>query len=623
MRAVVSCSAGLAETDMNPPSTRSWFFFAIASALLVACGGSDGPSGPPVITGQPTSGEVIVGQTASFGLEASGGSLTFRWQTRALGSDWTDSSGTVTQASGSSALLLGPVDIGVDGLLVRGLVANSQGSATSTEARLGVVWGRTSTLEPNAFDFGPGSSGFGSSDGGTPGGGDGDGAGVGGGLGKTPNASVAIRRVVDGASLGEALTGATSGLVRVKAGPGAAPVAITLQGGGAATYYDEGLDAVVPLPQSEQLHALALAFDEHLGVTTLSEAAFRYAVNQFILDPDAVRAGTQPLQRTATAEEIARLDPAQIRAAHEAIRQEINRLLPARWQLSSVATLPTPVDNTSPVGTIVDNRYGRMQVVTGGLALAAARFNSSLGNPALTMARQLADDLTDGVVDGVALDGSSVFGAPGAAYGPDSLGDLLAQTTNAMFERLGAPATTTALIEPTPYRAFADSPFVALPFAWFHLEDWSDRTLNTPGVSASTQTLSSSFGASLVDSVDADDGSIDGRCDVAGQSCDALWGPGVITLTFDVERLGALPDHVGLAFTDAGGGATVTFEAFDAQGQSLGTRTTVAGSGVEGDVAEDRFFGVIAPQGVRRVEIRASSGGIEIDHLQYGRSRPD
>ena len=278
-------------------------------------------------------------------------------------------------------------------------------------------------------------------------------AGVGGGLGKTLRVPIEIRRTADGASLGSALTGATSGLVRVKAGPGAAPVAITLRGAAEATYYDEGRDAILPLGADQQLHALVLAFDRHLGVTTLTEAAYRYAINQFILDPDAVRDGTVALQRTATPEDIARLTPALIELANGAIRNEINRLLPPRYQLdsasNSIATLPTPVDNNSPPGSITNNIYGRMQAVVGGLALAAATFEPLLANPALTMNAQLADDLTDGVIDGLSLDQRSVFGAPGSnAYGPDSLSRFLTEAADAMFDRFGDgsinwPAITT------------------------------------------------------------------------------------------------------------------------------------------------------------------------------------
>jgi hypothetical protein len=325
----------------------------------------------------------------------------------------------------------------------RSVAGNANGSIATGEAVLDVAWGRTSTLDPNTvFDFGPGAGGFGSADGGTPGGGDGEGAGVGGGLGKVKQARITIARVVDGAPLGTALAGANTGLVRVKAGPGAAPVLITMQGTPVASYYDEGRDTMLSFGADQELHALVLDFDRHLGVTMLTEAAYRYALNNFLQEAGQVRSGAVPLKRTATPEEIARLTKAQIQQANETIRNEINRVLPARYALPSISTLPTPVDNTSGRGAITDNIYGRMQVVVGGLALAAGRFNGSLGSPALTMNAQLADDLTDGVIDGLSLDGQSVFRAPGAAYDVAGLPALLEQTTDEQFARFGDGAVT-------------------------------------------------------------------------------------------------------------------------------------------------------------------------------------
>jgi hypothetical protein len=34
---------------------------------------------------------------------------------------------------------------------------------------------------------------------------------------------------------------------------------------------------------------------------------------------------------------------------------------------------------------------------------------------------------------------------------------------------------------------------------------------------------------------------------------------------------------------------------------------------------EDRFFGVFAPVGVKTIAMTSTKGGIEADHLQYGR----
>ena len=291
----------------------------------------------------------------------------------------------------------------------RALIRNDVGDVASAEARLDVVWGTVETLEPSTIDFNarrPVATAAPRGDGGSAGGGDGDGVGAGGGLGKTLQVRIAVARTSDGASLGSALTGSTSGLVRIKAAPGTAPVLLTLSGTDAGTYFDEGREQLVPYgPDQPPLHSLVTAFDQHLGVTALTEAAYRYAINQFIADPNAIRGGTAPLRRSATAEEIARLTPAQIEQAQEAIRAEINRALPDRYQLISIATLPTPVDGSSGRGKITNNRYGIIQAVTGGLAFVAGRFEPSLDRPALAIAAQLADDLTDGVIDGMRLDG--------------------------------------------------------------------------------------------------------------------------------------------------------------------------------------------------------------------------
>ncbi len=422
----------------------------VLAVVLGACGGGGG-GGPDVggaVTQIPSTladRQVVVGQLSIFQSETTEPGVTLHWEELPVGTtEWRAATGSVTTSGLRSTLVVGPVDIAMDQWRYRVRATSSGGSVAGNEARLEVVWGTTAALEANSFDFGPGAGGLSGADGGSPGGGDGEGAGVGGGLGKTPRATIAVARVADGASLGTAQAGATSGLVRVKAGPGAAPFAITLRGNTDATYYDEGRDAMLPLAADQELHALALAFDRHLGVTILTEAAYRYALNHFLQDPDAVRAGTVPLKRTATAAEIARLTPTQIQLANEAIRSEINRQLPARYALDSISTLPTPVDNTSPQGSITDNIYGRMQAVVGGLSLAAARFEPSLTNPALRMNTQLADDLTDGVVDGLSLDQRTVFGATGTnAYGPGSLPALLEQAADDQFIRFGDGTVTT------------------------------------------------------------------------------------------------------------------------------------------------------------------------------------
>lgn len=174
------------------------------------------------------------------------------------------------------------------------------------------------------------------------------------------------------------------------------------------------------------------------------------------------------------------------------------------------------------------------------------------------------------------------------------------------------------LIGPLPYLSTADSPFATLGLTTFHLEDFEDGLVNTPGLSADTASFGGDFGA-LVDSVDGDDDVIDGACPFG--SCNSLFGGGQITLTFDAEVLGGLPTHVGGVWTDGGTACDVTFEAFDENGASLGSITAPAlgDDSNLGTVGEDRFFGIYAPGGVKSMRLSNSSGGTEIDHVQYGR----
>jgi hypothetical protein len=179
---------------------------------------------------------------------------------------------------------------------------------------------------------------------------------------------------------------------------------------------------------------------------------------------------------------------------------------------------------------------------------------------------------------------------------------------------------------PTPYLSFSDSPFDGLSFTYFHLEDFEDDDsaglLNdAPGASASSVFLVSTVYPGFIDSVDADDGVIDGD----GSTGDSL---GVmdttLTVTFDETTLGSFPTHVGIVWTD--GSDPVSFEAFDNQGASLGAigPVNIADGSTGGQTAEDRFFGATSSTGIS--EFRISSGLIvnfEVDHLQYGHVVPE
>ena len=150
---------------------------------------------------------------------------------------------------------------------------------------------------------------------------------------------------------------------------------------------------------------------------------------------------------------------------------------------------------------------------------------------------------------------------------------------------------------PTLYQQFAsDSPFNPGSYSYFHLESFEDGLLNTPGLSASGGVAAAP--GDLTDSVDADDGVVDGF-GTAGRSWYSNQVTTSIAFDFDAGVLGALPTHAGLVWTDVGitapgGPATglglVSFEAFGPGLVSLGTiAPTLLGDGsVTGGTLEDR-----------------------------------
>jgi RHS repeat-associated protein len=170
---------------------------------------------------------------------------------------------------------------------------------------------------------------------------------------------------------------------------------------------------------------------------------------------------------------------------------------------------------------------------------------------------------------------------------------------------------------PTPYLSFADSPLAGRSASYFHLENFEDHLLNTPGINASAGGVSSIvFGSNLHDSVDADDGVIDGNGS-AGDAYFSANGAAGITFTFNAGILGSLPTHAGIVWTDGAG--QVFFEAFDRNGVSMGLRGAYnfPDSVNNGTTAEDNFLGAYNKDGISGIKISNTAGGIEIDHLQY------
>jgi hypothetical protein len=187
------------------------------------------------------------------------------------------------------------------------------------------------------------------------------------------------------------------------------------------------------------------------------------------------------------------------------------------------------------------------------------------------------------------------------------------------------PSTT--FLGPLPYRGFADSPFHKLSegnqFAYFYLENFEDHLLNTPGVSASFPCKALGYPQS--DSVDEDDGAIDGKGN-RGVSCFSAYRTPIFIFRFSADALGGLPTHAGVVWTDSNGPrrGDAVFEAFGPSGDPLGTLGPVTvgdATSYTGDTDEDRFFGVVSMAGISAISLKMlETSNWELDHLQYGRS---
>ena len=196
---------------------------------------------------------------------------------------------------------------------------------------------------------------------------------------------------------------------------------------------------------------------------------------------------------------------------------------------------------------------------------------------------------------------------------------LISVSVVALGIGLAASPSSAVILPPTPYLSEANSPFNGIPFTYFHRENFEDSALNTPGVTASGGTVLAP--GDTTDSVDGDDGSIDGS-GTSGRSWFFSTGTTGISFTFSAAALGSLPTHAGIVWTD--GTNNILFEAFDQNGASLGTASgSHADSSFFGQTAEDRFYGAINSGGISRIFISSGSGGIEVDHLQYGAQQVD
>jgi hypothetical protein len=299
----------------------------------------------------------------------------------------------------------------------------------------GITSGFSGDLNATYADGGGGGGGGGAS-------GAGSGAGAGGGEGKVLGGTMTITRLSDGVVLGSATTDATSGLVSIKPCAADGPLLLTLAGTATARYYDEGTNTLIPFGPTQVLHALVDKFDENIGVSPLTEAAYRYALNNFVGNPTLIAAGTAQILTTGS---VAGLTLAQVQTANQQVLTAMNAVVPASTQLATIKSLPTPIDAASSSNVLPANRYGIIGTVIGGFVKQGARNLPSASAPALAAGEQLARDLTDGLLDGAALDRTAAAPAGSSLYNVGTLQTDMIVGMKQMATQFGSGTTSTLL----------------------------------------------------------------------------------------------------------------------------------------------------------------------------------
>lgn len=309
--------------------------------------------------------------------------------------------------------------------------APSGGAATRCET--GISTGFAGDLNA-VYEVAGGGSGAGSS-GGDDGGGS---AGIGGSEGKVLGARFRAYRLADGALLAQGLTDRSQGLATLRWCAADLPLMLELQGAPGATYYDEALERMVEFPLTQKLRALVDRFDENVGVSALTEAAYLYAMNHLHGNPSPVADGLVPLVSEGVP---LGLSAAQVRQANQRVLDEVNNRLADPLQQTSMKALATPVDQTSALSVLPRNRYGRIAALTGGFAKLARGYNGNSATPALSFARQFAQDMSDGRLDQFSITGQAVAAVGERSYKATSASLDFTLGQGAMGARFGQGTT--------------------------------------------------------------------------------------------------------------------------------------------------------------------------------------
>jgi hypothetical protein len=318
--------------------------------------------------------------------------------------------------------------------MLAGCGGGGGGGATAPQGCMTSVSPGYAPVATGGYVDGPGDG-----SGGGGGGGGGDGAGAGGGLGAYVNAVVTAQRA-DGTTVGTATTD-SYGMVTIRNCGDTQPLLITVQGTATATYWDESQLAPVPFGPGKVLHAVVVpdapnqqTLYRNVGITPLTEAVYQYLLS---VSPG----GSSPPAWTI---------PSNVVAANARIASQISQALPPNLQVQGVditRLAAVPRNATAQVfsGSTPNSTYG---LVISGLAQAAGLHNTQSKTPGLDLLNQLAEDLSDGQLDG-AKNGTPVAPSPTqAAYNVPTM------TADTLGGVAAVAVTNGAAVPPVTYTSY-------------------------------------------------------------------------------------------------------------------------------------------------------------------------
>lgn len=208
-------------------------------------------------------------------------------------------------------------------------------------------------------------------------------------LGAIKNAPYRVLALDGVTALAPAGTTGADGAFPVLNIPSEQPFILEISGASGASYFDEAKGADVPFTTGS-LHVVRGSASATLGVSALTEIAYQRALK---LGGGTLTAGA-------------------INAANQSVSQAFG--------VADVTSAPSQVASTADLNALTNTEAGKYAARLAALAKLAATANTGDATPALTIAAKLANDLSDGTLDGKhdAADIASPGYAPGT-FGAD------------------------------------------------------------------------------------------------------------------------------------------------------------------------------------------------------------